>query len=68
MKSFCTPGVLYYPGYGIHRWWPYALYGASLHGAYFLICDNIELYQLQNNLGPHVVCIVDDFGNLVRKP
>lgn len=68
MKTYATPGVLYCQGYGIHRWWPHEAYGHDLRGAYFLVCDNIELYRLQNNDNPHVVCIIDDFGNLVRKP
>lgn len=68
MKTYATPSTMYCQGYGIHRWWPFEPYGYDLHGAYFLVCDNIELYQLQNNLKPHVACIVDDFGNLVRKP
>ena len=68
MKTYASPGSLYCHGYGIHRWWPWSTAGVSLHGAYFLVCDNIELYRMQNNDNPHIVCIVDDFGNLVRKP
>lgn len=66
MKTRCFPGVIHRDDYGIYRWWEYG--GYNLHGAYLLVCCNVELYRMQNNFEPHVVCIVDDFGNLVRKP
>lgn len=66
MKPLCYAASMYCDGYGLHRWWEHS-YHQSLHGAYLLVCNNIELYRLQNNFEPHVVCVVDDFGNLVRK-
>lgn len=66
MKTYASPGIVNHQEYGIHRWWPYG--GYNTHGAYLLVCRNIELYTLQGNHSPHVVCIIDDFGNLVRKP
>lgn len=50
--------------YGFYRWWPYR---EGLHGAYYLVVTNVELYRLQGNTRPHVICVVDDFGNLVRR-
>jgi len=61
------PGAMYRHDYGIHRWWDGPVW-QSLHGAYFLVVRNIELFILQGNINPHVICIVDDFGDLVRKP
>ena len=66
MKTIADPGTMLNDEYGIHRWWTYG--GYNVHGAYLLVCRNFELYTLQENPNPHVVCIVDDFGNLVRKP
>jgi len=66
MKTYCSPGTIHRDDYNIYRWWPYG--GYNTNGAYLLICRNIELYLLQQNNDPHVVCVVDDFGNLVRKP
>ena len=47
--------------YAVSRWWD------GRPDVYYVILRNIELYELQKNFTPHVVCIVDDFGNLVRK-
>lgn len=67
MKLATTSSAMYCDSYSIFRWWPYDSAGNNLHGAYFLVCNNSELYLLQQNFNPHVACIVDDFGNLVRK-
>ena len=61
-----SPGSMYRFDYGIHRWWSGP--ELSVRGAYFLIVTNVELFVLQENYTPHVVCVVDDFGDLVRKP
>ena len=60
-----------HPGYSVWRWWDQALAsyaGRQLHGAYFLVCDNLALAWMQKAGNAHVVCVVDDFGNLVAKP
>lgn len=66
MEIITSPSTMHCEAYGVHRWWSHG--GYNLHGAYLLVCLNVELYKMQDNFAPHVVCIVDDFGNLVRKP
>lgn len=51
--------------YCISRWQQYY---QSVIGCYLIVVFNQELYKMQKNHDPHVVCVVDDFGNLVRKP
>lgn len=51
-------------GYSVYRWNPIFV---DEIGTYKLISHNWELADMQETKRMHPVCIVDDFGNLVRK-
>jgi hypothetical protein len=62
------PNVMRYDAIAIYQWDDYQNEGKM--GLYVVIATNVELMKMQ---GLHhknwiMTCIVDDFGNLVRKP
>ncbi len=55
--------------YTIYRWvFSGRFCGSNATAAYVLICDNLDYAYMQGCERAHVVCIVDDFGDLVLQP
>jgi hypothetical protein len=64
--TFGQKESMYMPTLSMHRWDKYL---APIHGTWSVICQNNELAYMQGvqTGNVHLNCIVDDFGNLVRK-